>query len=273
MSTESLLDAIVKHMDSLQSITSWAVLLAAGIFIAGVVRGEKINVFGTELKWTESGQVVGGIYLGVTVYAAVLFLKMERLFSRIEDPGALALAVEKFSHHPWIFNPYSSYGRDGVGGVVLDHLGIAFSWIIWVIAFYSLVRFAAHSRSIMAMLITAQAFAVGFTLYAIVRIYRILDAKVDSFLRAPVSDQQRKLAIEWLQRVQEEFHAPMGISVLAILLGAMVGLALVVMAEHHRPRGAMPASTTPGGAMPASTTAGGAMAASTTADESVKDQG
>jgi hypothetical protein len=237
MFDESITDEIVKHLDTLEKVTGWGLLLALGIFLAGVVGSDKISIFGTTLRRRDSRLIVGVIYLAVTMFAGLLFLKIQYLFSRIEKAEEAAKAAEKMAHHTWILNPYASFARTNwLFEFLINHSGILLASAGWCTAIYSLCMFhgrgatgkALFRDSTLVVLLVSLAAGIILTLLAILRFYYfVLDPLEErlgqlTFDNTDAGKAARALNVRYLQALKE-LHGPVLESCVAIVLGLSLG--------------------------------------------------
>jgi hypothetical protein len=108
MDQSILVDAIGKHLDLLEKISVWALLLSLAIGWAGLQKKD-IAALGMTFARREAFAAAAAVYLFANMIIIVLFLRLGDLLLLV-DAGTLPQAITKLSTHTWIMNPYSYFG-------------------------------------------------------------------------------------------------------------------------------------------------------------------
>lgn len=118
MQQDALVKALTEHLNALESIFGWMLLVAIALLWAGISMKTEIEVFGTKFQRSHAFYVAAALYLIVNATVLILFLRIGDLFKLIDD----AHFVEAFSAtatHRWILNPFSYFG----GAIARIHAG------------------------------------------------------------------------------------------------------------------------------------------------------
>lgn len=108
MDPSILVDAVAKHMDLLEKISIWALLLSLAIGWAGLQKKD-ITALGLTFARKEAFAGAVAVYLFANMIIIVLFLRLGDLFRLIDD-RTFAQAVTRLTTHTWIMNPYGYFG-------------------------------------------------------------------------------------------------------------------------------------------------------------------
>jgi hypothetical protein len=103
-----LIDAIGKHLDLLEKLTTWALLVSLAIGWAGLQKKD-ISALGMMFSRKEAFAAASAIYLFANMIIVILFLRLGDLLMMIDD-NHFTQAVTKLSSHTWIMNPYAYFG-------------------------------------------------------------------------------------------------------------------------------------------------------------------
>ncbi len=128
--------AIGKHLDSLEKITSWALLVSLAVALAGLQGNDNIPIAGITFarKWAFNGTV--GIYLFANLAITMLFLRIGELLLLVQG-DKFGDAFATVATHSWIMNPYAYFGS---GAVARSHSceGYAMLIVLWWLCHSSL---------------------------------------------------------------------------------------------------------------------------------------
>jgi hypothetical protein len=116
MDQETLVDALTKHLDLLQSYLETTMLLAVAAAWAGVRRAREIEAFGTKFDRRHAFWALAAIYLVANVTVLELFLRIGDLIALIDRTG-FPKAFTRIATHPWILNPFASFDHSTVAKV------------------------------------------------------------------------------------------------------------------------------------------------------------
>jgi hypothetical protein len=164
-----LLDAITNHLNALESIYKWAVLVALAVAWAGIRRQQKIKIFDIEIERRQSFYALAALFLLANVTVLVLFIRLGELMSAVGDADFLD-GFTRLSTHPWILNPFAYFGDSRWAGLVSSE-GFGLLVVIWWLCFSGLHALLddSHARYV-RFLLGAFLFTGLLTMLAIHRV-------------------------------------------------------------------------------------------------------
>ena len=112
MDQSIIVDAVSKHMDLLEKISVWALLLSLAIGWAGLQKKD-ITALGMTFARREAFAGAVAVYLFVNMIIIVLFLRLGDLF-RLTDDKTFVQVFTRLATHTWIMNPFGYFGGDGL---------------------------------------------------------------------------------------------------------------------------------------------------------------
>lgn len=108
MDQAALIDAIGKHLDLLEKLTTWALFVSLATAWAGLQKKD-ISALGMTFARREAFAAASALYLFANLIIVILFLRVGDLLEMVDDKG-FARAITKLGTHTWIMNPYSYFG-------------------------------------------------------------------------------------------------------------------------------------------------------------------
>jgi hypothetical protein len=139
-----LIDAIGKHLDLLEKLTTWALLVSLAIGWAGLQKKD-ISALGMTFSRKEAFAAASALYLFANMIIVILFLRLGDLLLMIDDKG-FAQAVTKLSSHTWIMNPYAYFGSTA-SARSYSYEGLGILIVLWWVCHASLSTLADGSQT------------------------------------------------------------------------------------------------------------------------------
>jgi hypothetical protein len=185
MHPDEVIDSLGAHMDALQAIFSWGVVLALGIGWAGIRNATKIEIGKLEMGRREAFYVASVAYaLGVMAFVLAL-LRIKVMLEAVPDAEYVE-AYSKVATHEWLQNPFGFFGKSAdaqassaggigmlvvgwwicataVGSLRIDDFRI---WrLVWLAPFYAVGLFSLWLIWLIYVLNLKRLQAVAPTLY------------------------------------------------------------------------------------------------------------
>ncbi|MCP2517381.1 hypothetical protein M5J07_20750 [Achromobacter mucicolens] len=129
MPQEQIIDAIGKHLDSLESLINWTIVVALGAAWAGIQRSSELSLGGMTIKRTHSflALAIGFILVNLALLIGILRLTalIELLHPDFAERGLIAIST-----HKWLLNPFAYFGGSLTGRAV-SSAGYGLLIVIW----------------------------------------------------------------------------------------------------------------------------------------------
>ena len=159
MIQDTIVDALGKHMDALQTIFDSIIVLAVAIAWAGVSRQSEIEALGIKFQRRYAFFVASGLYLVANIAVFILFFRISNLFTLLDHshvvPGFSVLAT-----HSWVLNPFSFFGG-GLMPRLISAWGIGLLIFLWWVCGASLLTFEDKAHAFAAKVIRGSFQVVG----------------------------------------------------------------------------------------------------------------
>jgi hypothetical protein len=126
---KTLVDTLKSHIDEMQGIFSWALLVAVGIGWAGLTRQKQIEASGIKIYRRYAFYVACSLYILTNIVLLLLFLRLGEILLLLNN----STFVEGFtvlSSHKWILNPYAYFGNSTISKL-LSSIGTGLLVLFW----------------------------------------------------------------------------------------------------------------------------------------------
>ena len=173
MNQDVIIEAIGKHLDTIETYVSAIVLLAVAAAWAGVRRSREIEVFGTEFDRRHAFWALAALYLVANMTTLIIFLRVGDLILLL-DPPHVVKGVTKLATHSWVLNPFSYFGGSAISKF---HSSEGYGLLIatWWLCNASLSTLMDDKRNQVANLLLGLFLAIGLgSMFAINRVYGIV---------------------------------------------------------------------------------------------------
>lgn len=165
-----IVDAIGKHLDSLETIINTMILLSVASAWAGIRRSSEIDAFGTKLNRKHAFFALSCIYLLANIAVLLLFWRLADLILLLEKSSVTA-GLTKLATHRWILNPFSYFGPSTISSF-FSSAGFGLLIAVWWLGNTSLSTLMDDKQSKAAKVLLALFLAIGlFSMGAINRCY------------------------------------------------------------------------------------------------------
>ncbi|MBN9616258.1 MAG: hypothetical protein J0G35_11900 [Acidobacteriales bacterium] len=108
METKSLLEAIAKHMDLLESITDWTFFFSLAVGWAGL-QGKEVTGLGMTFSRNQAFRAACSIYMAGSLVVLFLLWRLGSLLTLI-DANSVPEAATRLATDSWLMNPFSFFG-------------------------------------------------------------------------------------------------------------------------------------------------------------------
>lgn len=85
MDQEILILSLTKHIDSLEIIFNWAVVLSIAIAWAGIQRHQQIEALTLKFDRSHAFYAISGLYLTANIAVLILLLRLADLLALLDD--------------------------------------------------------------------------------------------------------------------------------------------------------------------------------------------
>jgi hypothetical protein len=150
MDKDAVNDALVAHLNVLQDITAWAVVVAITVGWAGYKRLDKIDIGPIHIERDKAQYVLMGVYLLTALHSVLLLFRVHNLLE-LGFKHDFVASMSALATHPWVGNPFGLL----VGNVVARFscaIGVAVIIASWWICASSLVLIRTHNEGWLLML-------------------------------------------------------------------------------------------------------------------------
>jgi hypothetical protein len=214
MEQEVLIQSIGNHVDYLQSIFNWAIILSIVIAWAGIERKKEIEALGLKIARAHAFYAICSLYLIVNVIVLIIFLRMADLLLLIDDKN-FTKGLSTLTTHSWILNPFSYFGESSLARFYSCQ-GTGLLIVVWWLANASLSTLKDNKKSKSTLFLSVVFLLVGLSsLWAIYRVYMVI--------------QNRLIHIN--HDLSKTFSNVFLESVLASFLGVAVGVLAFIVAN------------------------------------------
>lgn len=173
MRQAQVLESITSHLDDLNALLKWALLLAVGFWWAGTRRKDEFEALGMTFHQTHALFVAVGFYLIVNITVLERFLRLADLVA-LTDEANLKEAVSRLGVHPWVLNPFSYFG---LGMLARTHSakGLGSLIVVWWVCNSSLYSLAHNVLTPVGILIHVTFLGAGVaSIFSINRVFSVV---------------------------------------------------------------------------------------------------
>lgn len=175
MEQDVIVEAIGKHLDTVETYVSAITLLAVVAAWAGVRRAREVEAFGTKFDRRHAFWALGVLYLIANMTILILFVRVGDLVGLL-DPSHVVKGITTLATHSWVLNPFSYFGASGVARF---HSADGYGLLIatWWLCNASLSTLMDDKRSRAAQILLGLFVAIGLgSMLAMNRVYEaVLD--------------------------------------------------------------------------------------------------
>jgi hypothetical protein len=176
MDQEVIIEAVGKHLDTIETYVNAIAILAVAAAWAGVQRSREIEVLGAKSDRRHAFWAVAVLYLIGNMTILILFLRVGDLVALL-DPSHVVKGTTTLATHSWVLNPFGYFGTSGVARF---HSAEGYGLLIatWWLCNASLSALMDDKRNRAAHLLLGLFLAIGLgSMVAMNRVYGIvLDA-------------------------------------------------------------------------------------------------
>ncbi|QDT98018.1 hypothetical protein [Gimesia aquarii] len=150
-SQDTIINAISTHLDSIQSLLNWVLLIAIPLAWAGIHGSTTIKTSVIEVQRKYAFYFAGACFLLVNIAILVMFLRLADLVEML-DNAHVVKGISEMALHSWALNPFSFYGTDFVSRLQ-SCAGFGLLIACWWICFTALSTLSDDKKSIQFNLI------------------------------------------------------------------------------------------------------------------------
>jgi len=173
MDQETLIQSLTKHIDSLEIIFNWAVVLSIAVAWAGIQRQQQIEALTLKFDRRYAFYSISGLYLTANIAVLILLLRLADLLALLDDSHFLK-GLSVLATHSWVLNPFSYFGSS-VTARFYSCEGIGLLIVVWWLCNTSLSTLLDYKSNKIAILLLILFLLVGLvSLGAIQRVYGIV---------------------------------------------------------------------------------------------------
>lgn len=268
MDQDTLIDAVKKHMETLETISTRGLLLAVVIFVASIQgaktdessvpqvtpprsgaasatgnppppaetsdKGPTYKILDIDFTSKQAGVAVGIVYCVVNIYIAILLTRLSSLIREI-DLKDMPKAVTALSVAPWIMNPFSYFGHVSYSYFV-NYFGLMLSVAAWVVSAGALLALRLYNWTYDTVIYVLFLAFSATCIYAVRGVGWCYDVFIDTQkkLKEKAKAEQQTESKEQAGRTSflktmEGVIGELGESVLSIYFGTFAGLAILCM--------------------------------------------
>ena len=171
MDAETVIESVADHMDALQDLFSWAILLAFAVAWAGLRDAEEIEIGELSFDRHSAFHVVAGLYFVANLAILAILARLHGLLLQLTGEHYVE-AYSSLATHAWILNPFAFVGDSFVPALAAQW-GIGLLITSWWICLTSVMvlRGKAGLRSAFAHSVPFYATGI-FSLVMFYRLYR-----------------------------------------------------------------------------------------------------
>lgn len=173
MDNKTLIEALPKYLDSIQTIFSWGVPVSM-IVIWAVLKNKEVVVGGLNFDLSQAFLPVLAVVTGADVAALFNLIQIGSALNAL-DKTAFNEGVSKLWLHPWVFNPFSFSGTSTLD-IVTSSFGygsLIFAWWICFGCSAALLNYLKHPYRMRLLLVVPLLLGLG-SMGAIQRVYNII---------------------------------------------------------------------------------------------------
>jgi len=172
MDQDVMVDAVGKHLDTIEAYVNAIAVLAMAAAWAGVRRSREIDAFGTKFDRRHAFWALAVLYLIGNMTILILFLRVGDLVLLL-DPSHVVKGTTTLATHPWVLNPFSYFGDSAVARF---HSSEGYGLLIatWWLCNASLSTLMDDKRSRAAQLLLGLFLGIGLgSMLAMNRVYGV----------------------------------------------------------------------------------------------------
>jgi hypothetical protein len=177
MNQDTIVEALGKHLDALQTILNSIILLAVATAWAGISRQQEIEALGMKFRRRHAFFAASGLYLIANMAVLILFLRIGDLFALL-DSTHLVTGLSTLATHTWILNPFGYFGPSALARL---HSGEGFGLLIvtWWLCNASLYTLGDKKQPFTARVLLGTFLGIGLlSMLAVQRDYAIIVSHV-----------------------------------------------------------------------------------------------
>lgn len=202
MDQGTIVEAVSSHLDSLESIFNWAILLAIAVAWAGIQRQQQIEALGLKLKRRDAFFALSALFLVANVAVLILLLRVGDLLALV-DAEHFGEALARAATHTWILNPFACFG-DGWAGRLTSGEGFGLLIVVWWLCNAALHSILDGSNSHVTRVLLFLFLGVGLaSMLAIQRVYGI--------------------GLERAEGIDAQLHAAIASTTIVRMVGCLLG--------------------------------------------------
>lgn len=173
MDQDVIVEAVGKHLDTIETYVNAIVILAVAAAWAGIRRSREIEAFGTKFDRRDAFWALAVLYLVGNMAILILFLRVGDLVVLL-DPPHVVKGITTLATHSWVLNPFSYFGASGVARF---HSAEGYGLLIatWWLCNASLSTLMDDKRNRAAQLLLGVFLAIGLgSMLAMNRVYFVV---------------------------------------------------------------------------------------------------
>lgn len=173
MDQDVIVEAVGKHLDTIEAYVNMIAVLAVAAAWAGVQRSREIEVLGTKFDRRHAFWAVAVLYLIANMTLLILFLRVGDLLVLL-DASHVVKGTTALATHSWVLNPFSFFGTSSVARF---HSAEGYGLLIamWWLCNASLSTLMDDKRNRAARLALGLFLAIGLgSMLAMNRVYGIV---------------------------------------------------------------------------------------------------
>ena len=173
MDQDIIIEAVGKHLDTIETYVNTIAILAVATAWAGFHRSREIEVLGTKFDRRHAFWAVAVLYLIGNMTILILFLRVGDLVALL-DASHVVKGTTTLATHSWVLNPFSYFGTSRVARV---HSAEGYGLLIatWWLCTASLSTLMDDKRHRAAQLLLGLFLAIGLgSMLAMNRVYGIV---------------------------------------------------------------------------------------------------
>lgn len=173
MNQDVIVEAIGKHLDTIETYVNAIVLLAVAAAWAGVRRSREIEAFGTKFDRRHAFWALAVLYLVANMTILIVFLRVGDLVLLL-DPSNVVKDITKLATHSWVLNPFSYFGGSAIARFYSSE-GYGLLIATWWLCNASLSTLMDDKRNRVAQFLLGLFLAIGLgSMLAINRVYGVV---------------------------------------------------------------------------------------------------
>lgn len=173
MDQEEILDSMKSHLDGLNSVVTWALLLAIVFWWAGIQNEEIIDALGMKIHRGYALWVAVAFYLCINLVLLDHLWRVGDLIN-LTDEAHLSKMISRIALHPWTLNPFSYFG-DAIPSRLHSAKGFGALIVVWWVANSSLYCLSRNVMSPLGLLLQGTFLGIGLaSMLAINRVFSIV---------------------------------------------------------------------------------------------------